>query len=58
MASSLDDEVRAAAMAQVRRLRDIYGGRIPRSELMEGISLDGQTNISHQSSLLPTAVQR
>lgn len=42
MPSSLDDEVRAAAMAQVRRLRDLYGGRIPRTALMEGVSLNGQ----------------
>ena len=42
MASSLDDEIRAAAVAQVRRLRDLYGGRIPRSALMEGISVRGQ----------------
>lgn len=42
MASAFDDEIRAAAMAQVRRLRDLYGGRIPRSALMEGVSLGGQ----------------
>ena len=42
MANSLDDEIRAAAMAQVRRLRDLYGGRIPRSALMEGVSVRGQ----------------
>ena len=29
-------------MAQVRRLRELYGGRIPRLALMEGISLRGQ----------------
>lgn len=42
MSSSVDDEVRAAAMAQVRQLRDIHGGRIPRSALMAGVSLRGQ----------------
>jgi putative restriction endonuclease len=42
MPNSLDDEIRAAAMAQVRRLRDLNGGRIPRSALMEGITLRGQ----------------
>ena len=42
MSSSVDDDVRAAAMAQVRQLRDIHGGRIPRSALMAGVSLRGQ----------------
>lgn len=42
MAFSLDDEVRAAAIAQVRRLRELYAGRIPRSALMEGVTLRGQ----------------
>lgn len=36
-----DDEVRAAAIAQVSRLRNLYGGRIPRAALMEGIVLNG-----------------
>ncbi|HET7584329.1 MAG TPA: HNH endonuclease [Gemmatimonadaceae bacterium] len=42
MTISLDDEIRAAAMAQVQRLRDRYGGRIPRAALMEGITLGGE----------------
>jgi putative restriction endonuclease len=42
MTTALDDEIRAAAMAQVRRLRDLYGGRMPRSALMEGITVRGQ----------------
>jgi putative restriction endonuclease len=42
MASSVDDEVRAAAFALVRQLRDLHGGRIPRSALMDGITLGGQ----------------
>lgn len=42
MPSSLDDEIRAKAMAQVRRLRDLHGGRIPRQALMEGIVVGGQ----------------
>jgi putative restriction endonuclease len=42
MASSVDDELRAAAMAQVRRLRDLNGSRIPRSALMEGVTVGGQ----------------
>src|SRR5438105_15682755 len=42
MASSLDDEIRAAAMAQVQHLRELYGGRIPRSALMEGVTLNNQ----------------
>jgi putative restriction endonuclease len=37
-----DDEVRAAALAKVQQLRELYGGRIPRSGLMEGITLGGQ----------------
>jgi putative restriction endonuclease len=36
------DEVRAAAMAKVRRLRDLHGSRIPRSALMEGVTVGGQ----------------
>lgn len=42
MADSADDEIRAAALTQVRILRDKYGGRIPRTALMEGIVLHGQ----------------
>jgi putative restriction endonuclease len=42
MSFSLDDEVRAAAIAQVRHLREVYAGRIPRSALMEGIVIRGQ----------------
>jgi putative restriction endonuclease len=42
MPSSLDDEIRAAAMAQVRQLWDRYGGRIPRSALMEGVWVRGE----------------
>jgi putative restriction endonuclease len=42
MASALDDEVRSAALVQVQRLRDRFGGRIPRDALMEGISLRGE----------------
>src|SRR5579884_1422618 len=41
MSNAVDDEVRAAAIAKVRQLRDLYGGRIPRSALMEGISFRG-----------------
>lgn len=41
MISFSDDEVRAAALSQVRRLRDRHGGRIPRAALMEGITLQG-----------------
>jgi putative restriction endonuclease len=37
-----DDEVRAAALAKIQQLRELYGGRIPRSALMEGITLGGQ----------------
>lgn len=42
MHSSLDDAVRAAAIAKVRQLRDLHGGRIPRSALMEGVEVQGQ----------------
>ena len=42
MTSSLDEEVRGAAMARVRQLRDKHGGRIPRSALMEGVSIHNQ----------------
>jgi hypothetical protein len=37
MAISPDDEVRAAAIEQVRKLRDLHGGRIPRHALMQGM---------------------
>src|ERR1041385_8846125 len=39
--SSIDDELRGAAIVQVRRLRDLHGGRIPRSALMGGVAVDG-----------------
>jgi putative restriction endonuclease len=39
---AVDDEVRAAALEQVRRLRERFGGRIPRAELMAGITVRGQ----------------
>lgn len=42
MPLSLDDEIRAAAMEQVRHLRALYGGRIPRSALMDGVTVAGQ----------------
>jgi hypothetical protein len=42
MAISVDDEVRAAALTQIRRLRDLYGGRIRRDALMEGVTVSGQ----------------
>ncbi len=42
MTAFSDDEVRAAALATVRRLRDAYGGRIPRAALMEGITIRGE----------------
>lgn len=42
MPFSLDDEIRAAAMEQVRHLRELYGGRIPRSALMDGVTVAGQ----------------
>lgn len=39
----LDDAtVRAVALETVRRLKDAYGGRIPRSALMQGITVDGE----------------
>ena len=38
---TIDDEVRSAAMAKVRQLRDLYGGRIPSAALSEGITVDG-----------------
>lgn len=37
-----DDEVRGAAIAKVQRLRDVYGGRVPRASLMAGVELHGQ----------------
>lgn len=37
-----DDNIRALALAKVRELREVYGGRIPRSALEEGITIDGQ----------------
>lgn len=42
MPNSVDDEIRSAAIAQVRQLRELYGGRIPRSALMDGIIYGGQ----------------
>lgn len=41
MTTTLDDEIRAAAMEQVRRLRDTTGGRIPRAALMDGVFVRG-----------------
>jgi putative restriction endonuclease len=37
-----DDEVRAAAMARIQQLTELYGARIPRAVLMEGINLRGE----------------
>lgn len=37
-----DDEVRAAALATVRRLRDLHGGRIPAEALRDGITVRGE----------------
>jgi len=37
-----DDEIRAAAFAYVQRLRDRYGGRIPREELSLGVTIRGE----------------
>lgn len=37
-----EDEVRAAAFAHVQRLRDRYGGRIPRAELSAGVTVRGE----------------
>ena len=37
-----DDEIRAAAFAHVQRLRDLYGGRIPRLELSAGVTIRGE----------------
>lgn len=38
---SLDEELRGIAFAFVQRLRDQYGGRIPRAELMRGVTFRG-----------------
>jgi putative restriction endonuclease len=40
--ASLDTEVRAAAFARIQQLRERYGSRIPRGELMHGFLLGGQ----------------
>jgi putative restriction endonuclease len=40
--NGVDENVRAAALAEIRRLRDLHGGRIARSALMEGVTVDGQ----------------
>lgn len=37
-----DEEVRAAALAKARQLRDAYGGRIPEAALMEGVTVRGE----------------
>jgi putative restriction endonuclease len=42
VASATGDEIRAAALAQVRRLRDMYGGRIPRAALLEGLPIGNE----------------
>ena len=39
---ALDTELRAVAFAHVQRLREQFGGRIPRRELMEGVQFRGQ----------------
>lgn len=36
-----DDVVRAAALAKVRQLREVHGGRIPRAALMQGVVIRG-----------------
>ena len=41
-AMSFDEVVRAAAIAEVRQLRDRVGGRIPSASLAEGIVLHGE----------------
>jgi putative restriction endonuclease len=38
----IDTELRAATFALVQRLRDEFGGRIPRRALMDGVSIRGQ----------------
>lgn len=40
--TDLDEELRAATFAFVQRLRERHGGRIPRRELMTGVSLRGE----------------
>jgi putative restriction endonuclease len=39
MSASVDAEVRAAALTVVHRLRESYGGRVPRAALSEGVTL-------------------
>jgi putative restriction endonuclease len=38
----IDETVRSAAISRVQQLRDLYGGRVPRSILMEGIQYNGE----------------
>jgi putative restriction endonuclease len=38
----IDEIVRSTAIARVQQLRDLYGGRVPRSSLMEGVQCNGQ----------------
>lgn len=40
--SGVEEEVRAAALIHVRKLADMYGRRIPRQALMEGVSIRGE----------------
>lgn len=40
--ADLDDELRAATFARVQQLRLRYGDRIPRLELMQGVTLHGE----------------
>jgi putative restriction endonuclease len=42
MGVTIDDQVRAAAIAMVQQLREVHAGRIPRSALNEGVVLDGR----------------
>jgi putative restriction endonuclease len=37
-----DAELRAAALAKIQQLRELHGGRIPRSALMLGVTVSGQ----------------
>lgn len=37
-----DDEIRAGALARIQQLNELYGSRIPRAVLMEGITLRGE----------------
>lgn len=37
-----DAEVRAAALAKIEQLRELHGGRIPRSVLLQGVSIRGE----------------